>query len=281
MSQPHPPNRDQAALWNDASGRTWVEMQEVLDRILAPFAALLIEAASPAEGAAIVDIGCGAGATTIGMARHLGPASPCVGVDISGPLVAAARARAEAAGLDNVSFIEADAQTHPFEPGRFDAVISRFGVMFFDEPEAAFSNIRRAARPEGKLTFIAWRGPDANPFMTLAARTAAPFLPPSNAPGPDEPGQFAFADGDRVRRILAASGWLDIDLVPVDLPCTIAEADLLAYVTKLGPVGLALRDADESTRAHIADLLRVAFAPFVRDGVGGFTAGCWLVSARA
>jgi SAM-dependent methyltransferase len=281
MSQLNQPNRDQAALWNDAGGRTWVEMQEVLDRILAPFGARLVEEAFPGEGARVVDIGCGAGATTIAIARRLGPTGSCLGVDISAPLVAAARARAAAEDLDNVAFIEADAQTFPFEPGSFDAVISRFGVMFFDDPEAAFANLRRAARRDAKLTFIAWRGPADNPFMTLAARTAAPFLPDLPAPGPDEPGRFAFADRDRVRRILAASGWSDIDIVPVDVPCSLAEADFFAYVMKVGPVAMALGDVDESTRARITDLLRAAFTPFVRDGVGSFTGACWLVSARA
>ena len=281
MSRLDQPNRNQAALWNDAGGRIWVEMQDVLDRMLAPFGARLIEDAFPGEGAHVVDIGCGAGATTIDMARRLGPAGSCLGVDISGPLVAAARERAAAEALDNVAFVEADAQTCSFEPGRFDAVISRFGVMFFDDPEAAFANIKRAARRGAKLTFIAWRGPAENPFMTLAERTAAPFLPPSPAPGPDEPGRFSFADPDRVRRILAASGWSDIDIVPVDVPCSIAEADFFAYVTKVAPAGLALKDADEATRARLADLLRAAFAPFVRDGVGSFTGACWLVSARA
>lgn len=281
MSEPDQPNRDQAALWNDASGRTWVEMQEVLDRILAPFAERLIQAASPGEGARVADIGCGAGATTLAVARRVGPAGACLGVDISGPLVAAARARAAAEALDNVAFVQADAQTHPFDAGGFDAVISRFGVMFFDDPEAAFANIRRAARPDARLTFIAWRGPTDNPFLTLAARTAAPYLPPLPAADPDAPGQFAFADGERVRRILEASGWSDVDVAPLDVPCTIAEADLFPYVTKLGPVGAALRDADEATRARITDLLRDTFAPLVRDGASSFTAACWLVTARA
>jgi SAM-dependent methyltransferase len=280
MPHPDQPNRDQAALWNDAGGRIWVEMQDVLDRILAPFAARLIDEAFPGEGAHVLDVGCGAGATTIGMARRVGPAGTCTGVDISAPLVEAARARAAAEGVRNASFIHADAQTSPFEPGSFDAIISRFGVMFFDDPEAAFANLRRAARREAKLTFIAWRGPADNPFLTLAARTAAPVLS-LPVPGPDEPGQFAFADGERVRRILTASGWSDVGIEPIDLPCILPEADLSAYVTKLGPVGQALRNADEPTRARITDLLHDAFAPLVHDGVCSFTAACWLATARA
>jgi SAM-dependent methyltransferase len=281
MSQPHPPNLDQAALWNDASGRAWVELQHVTDGTLAAFEARLVEEAFPGEGSHVADIGCGAGATTIAMARRVAPAGSCVGVDISAPLVAAARARATGEELGNVTFIQADAQTHAFEPGRFDAIISRFGVMFFDDPEAAFANLRQAARRGAALTFVAWRGPDENPFMTLAPRTAAPHLPPLPVPAPDEPGPFALADPDRVRRILDASGWTDVDIVPLDLPCTIAEADLLPYLTKMGPVGRVLGEADEATRARIVDVLLPAFAPFIRDGVARFTAASWLVRARA
>lgn len=281
MSPPEQPNRDQAALWNDAGGRAWVEMQDVLDRILAPLGARLMDESFPGEGAQVADIGCGAGATTLAMARRVGPGGSCLGVDISGPLVEAARARAAREGVENAAFTLADAQVHPFDAGHFDAIISRFGVMFFDDPEAAFANIRRSGRPGARLTFIAWRGPAENPFMTTAVRTAAPYLPPLPSPGPDEPGQFAFADPERVRRILAASGWSDAGIDPLDVPCSIDEADLSAYVTRMGPVGHALRDADEATRVRITELLHEAFAPFVRDGVAEFTAACWLVRARA
>jgi SAM-dependent methyltransferase len=281
MSAAEQSNRDQAALWNDAAGRTWVEMQEVLDRMLAPFEALLVREAFPGEGGRVLDVGCGAGATTRSMARRLGPRGRCVGVDISAPLVAAAEARAGAEGVTTATFVRADAQTHRFEPDGFDAVMSRFGVMFFDDPVAAFANLRSAARPTAPLTFVAWRGPADNPFMTTAARTAAPLLPELRAPDPDAPGQFAFADGEKVRRILDASSWTDADVRAIDVPCTVAEDDLLAYVTKLGPVGLALRDADEPTRARVTDALRAAFVPYVRDGAARFDAACWLVRARA
>lgn len=279
---PHaqPPNRDQSALWNDASGRVWVEMQPVLDRVLAPFAARLVEEAFPGEGGRVLDVGCGAGATTLAMGRRLGSSGLCVGVDISAPLVALAEARAAAEGLSSVAFVHADVQTHGFEPHRFDAVLSRFGVMFFDDPEAAFANLGRAARPGAKLSFVAWRSPDENPFMTTAARAAAPLLRELPVPAPDAPGPFGLANAERTRRILDASGWTDIDVRPIDVASDVAEGDLLAYVTKLGPVGRALRDADEPTRAATAAAVRAAYDPYVRNGAARFTAACWLVGAR-
>lgn len=281
MSLTEAPNRDQAALWNDAGGKTWVEMQALLDRMLQPFEQRLVADAFPGEGRHVLDIGCGAGATTLAMARRLGPRGLALGVDISGPLVAAAQARAEAEGLEQARFVMGDAQTFRFDRAAFDAVISRFGVMFFDDPEAAFANIRGALRPEGRLTFVAWRSPQENPFMMTAAAAAAPFLPAMTPPQPNAPGQFAFADGERVRRILEASGWRGADIRPIDVPGEVAEADLMTYVLKLGPAGLALRDADEGTKAKVGEALEAAFRPYVRDGAARFTSACWLVTATA
>ncbi|MBI1198218.1 MAG: methyltransferase domain-containing protein [Phenylobacterium sp.] len=281
MTADQAPNQQQAELWNTASGPIWVEMQGVLDRMLAPFEARLTAQAFPGEGRRVLDIGCGAGATTLAMARRLGPRGFAQGVDISGSLVAAARDRAAAEGLANADFVEADAQTHAFERAGFDAVISRFGVMFFADPEAAFANIRRGVRQGGRLTFVAWRSPLENSFMTAAAAAVAPILGPPKAPEPGAPGQFAFADGERVRAILEASGWRGVEVAPLDERCAVAEAELLAYALNLGPVGLALREADEATRRKAAELLDAAFAPFVEHGTARFTAACWLVTATA
>jgi SAM-dependent methyltransferase len=274
-------NRDQATLWNEGAGRAWVEMQSVLDEMLAPFNELLIEHALNNETGRILDVGCGAGSSTLSVARRLRQGGLCLGVDISAALIAVAKQRAidEAAG--QAAFVQADAQTHAFEPDSFDAVISRFGVMFFDDPQAAFVNIRRATRSDAILTFVAWRSPAENPFMTTAPRAAAPFLPSLRTPDPNAPGPFGLADADRVQRILAVSGWKSIDIRPIDVPIRMAEQDLLPYLTRMGPVGLALKDVDEQTRAQAAAAIRAASEPFVRDGAVRFAAACWLVTARA
>lgn len=272
-------NQDQIALWNEASGRSWVELQGVLDRLLAPFGTLVVNEAFPGKGGRVLDVGCGAGATTLTMAKRLGPTGRCVGVDISGPLLTAATASATAELIGTATFIQADAQTYAFEPDSFDAVISRFGVMFFDDSEAAFTNIRRAVTNTGKLAFVAWRSPAENPFMTTARRAAEPLLPNLPTPDPTAPGQFAFADGERVRRILERSGWNDIAVSPVDVEGVIAERDLLAYVTKLGPVGVALREADDATRARVTQVVHEAFGSYIQNGMARFTMACWLVKA--
>lgn len=275
------PNRDQAELWNKGSGEAWVEMQALLDRILEPFGRLVVDAGYPGAGGHVLDIGCGCGATTLAMARRVGRSGQCVGLDISHPLIAAARKRAVAEGRTNASFVEGDAQVHALEQGRYDAVISRFGVMFFDDPVAAFANIRRSARAGARLAFVAWRSPAENAFMTTAVRAAAPFLPPMPPTNPEAPGQFAFADKSRVTSILEASGWSAVELQRADVACQVSEDDLMTYVTRLGPVGNALREADEPTAEKVAAVLRQAFAPFVDAGFARFTAACWLATARA
>jgi len=281
MPQSAQPNTQQAALWNDVSGKAWVEMQPILDGVLAPFERLVVDAGYPGEGGKVLDIGCGAGATTLAMARRVGNDGRCLGLDISRPLVALATERARLEEVANTSFEVGDAQAYAFESGCFDTVISRFGVMFFDDPVAAFMNIRQAARRGGKLAFVAWRSPVENDFMTTAARAAAPFLPPAPLPDPEAPGQFAFADGARVKRILEASGWSSIKIEQADVPCQIAEGDLMRYATRLGPVGAALRQVDQVTAEKITTVLPAAFAPFMEDGKARFNAACWLATAVA
>jgi len=281
MPQSAQPNTQQAALWNDVSGKAWVEMQPILDGVLAPFERLVVDAGYPGEGGKVLDIGCGAGATTLAMARRVGNDGRCLGLDISRPLVALATERARLEEVANTSFEVGDAQAYAFESGCFDTVISRFGVMFFDDPVAAFMNIRQAARRGGKLAFVAWRSPVENDFMTTAARAAAPFLPPAPLPDPEAPGQFAFADGARVKRILEASGWSSIKIEQADVLCQIAEGDLMRYATRLGPVGAALRQVDQVTAEKITTVLPAAFAPFMEDGKARFNAACWLATAVA
>lgn len=191
---------DQAARWNRPGGNAWVEMQAVLDEMFRPFEDLLVDAVSAGHGSRVLDVGCGTGGITLAVARRLAPAGRCLGVDISEPVIAAARARAEQEGTP-ASFVRADAQDHAFEPASFDFVISRFGVMFFNDSVRAFENLRHASTDEGRLRFVAWRAPAENPFMTTAERAAAPLLPDLPARRPDGPG----SSPSRIRRKSAAS----------------------------------------------------------------------------
>jgi SAM-dependent methyltransferase len=278
MPATHETDREQTALWNGAAGHAWVDAQALLDRVFTPFEHLLVEAVAGSE--AVLDVGCGAGGTTLAIARHLAPHGRALGIDISAPMIAAARARAEHEGVP-AEFIRADAQVHGFEPAGVDAIVSRFGVMFFADPTAAFGNLRRAARPGASLRVIAWRAAGENPFMTTAERAAAPLLPNLPPRQPDAPGQFAFADAGRVGAILDGSGWTGVDIQPIDVACTLPETALVPYLTRLGPVGLALQGADADTRARVVDTVRPAFDPYVHGAEVRFTAACWLIDASA
>lgn len=271
---------EQARLWNGPAGNAWVDAQQTLDQLFRPLEKLLVETACAAPAGRVLDVGCGTGGTTLAIARALGSGAECTGIDISEPMIAAARSRAAREDLPT-HFICANAQTHAFEPASFDSIVSRLGVMFFDDPVRAFAKLRHAAKDSAGLSFIAWRSTAENPFMTTAERAAAPLLPnlPPRVPG--APGQFAFADRERMQAILEESGWSGIDIQPVDLPCTMPEKDLLGYLSRLGPVGIALLQTDEKTRARVIDTVRAAFEPYVHGDEVRLTAACWLVKGRA
>ncbi len=271
---------DQFDRWNGSAGRAWVDARDVLDGMFQRVEDLLVGSIGMADGAQVLDVGCGTGATTLAVARRLGPAGGATGIDLSAPMVAAARERAGREHAE-VTFLCADVQEHAFAPATFDAIISRFGVMFFGEPVRAFTALRRAARDAAELRFVAWRRPEENPFMTTAELAAAPFLPPLPAREPDAPGQFAFADPRRVSRILEESGWNEIEVRPVDLECVFPEPALMEYITRFGPVGMVLNDLGERERAPIVKAIRAAFERYVQGAEVRYTAACWLVRARA
>jgi SAM-dependent methyltransferase len=227
-----------------------------------------------------LDVGCGTGSTTLAVARLLGAKGHAIGIDISEAMIAAARARAAREGA-SASFVRANAQIHEFEPTSFDLILSRFGVMFFDDPVRAFANLRRAAKDGARLRCVAWRSADENPFMTTAEQAAAPLLPNLPIRRPDAPGQFAFADRRRVYSILEESGWTGIEIQRIDVPCAMPESRLVDYLTRLGPVGAALQEADEHTRARVIEAVRPAFDPFVHGTEVRFTAACWMIGARS
>lgn len=274
-------NQGQAANWNEVAGPIWVEMQPVLDELFAPLEPILLDVAFPGAGGRVVDIGCGAGATTMAMASRVGTGGACLGLDISAPLVDLAASRAADRGIANTTFVVGDAQTHRFEPATFAAAMSRFGVMFFDDPVAAFANIRSGVVAGGKLAALAWRSPRDNPFMTAATRAARPYLSDLPSFEPNAPGQFGFADENYVRSVLDQSGWRSVAIRPVDVECTMPLASLDAYIMNMGPVGAALRKLEPAQFDEVAPVVRNAFAPYVVGDRVRFTIACWLVTASA
>jgi SAM-dependent methyltransferase len=275
-----PQTIDQNALWNGPAAEAWIEGRELLDRLLKPFEDLLVEAVIARGTRQVFDVGCGTGATTLAVARALGSRGDVTGIDLSAPMIEVARSRA-AREKSTARFICADVQSHDFAPLSVDSFISRFGVMFFEDPVRAFTHMRAAAAARATLDLITWRSAAENPFMTTAERAAAPLLPDLPPRRADGPGQFAFADAELVRGILIASGWRDVDLEPLDIPCVMPVQHLDDYVTRLGPVGLALQRVDAATRAAVTGAVRAAFQPYVIGDEVRFTAACWMIRADA
>jgi SAM-dependent methyltransferase len=278
--RPITPAEEQRTLWNGTAGSAWIDAQALLDGMFQPLQDLMVDTVRVTSAQRVLDVGCGTGSTTLAIARRLGARGQSTGIDISAPMIDVARMRARQQS-PAAEFIVADAQTHDFEAGSFDAVVSRFGVMFFADFVAAFSNLRRSVRASGGLHVIVWRAAAENPFMTVAERAAAPLLPDIPPRRPDAPGQFALADASRVRGTLEASGWTAIDLQAIDIECAFPEKELVPYMTRLGPLGMVLKDADEATRRRVIDVVRPAFDPFVRGAEVRFNAACWHIHAEA
>jgi SAM-dependent methyltransferase len=281
---PTGPNAEQITYWNQVSAEKWIRYEELLDRQLAPFGERAIERARLRSADRALDVGCGCGATTLAVARIVGSGGSVLGVDISTPMLERARRRAADAGLDQARFANADAQTHSFAPAGFDVVCSRFGVMFFSDAERAFTNLHRAQRAGGTLSFVCWQGLEVNPWMGVPMRAAAAEieLPPRSAP--DAPGPFSFADPERVRRILAGAGYGSIDVAPHDEELSVGGGTLdgaADFLVQMGPTGNALRAAPAEVRPRVVAAVRRSLEPY--DGPNGVRLrfAVWLVAATA
>lgn len=272
-------NAAQAEYWNEAAGPVWAALQEKLDTQLAPLGERAVTTLAPQAGEAILDIGCGCGQTTWRLAKIAGPAGRVVGVDISTPMLAVARGRA--GDRPGPEFRELDAQTGDLGAGAFDAAFSRFGVMFFADPAAAFANIRGALKPGGRLAFVCWRPMGENPMFTAPGEAGAAFLPPPEPSDPAAPGPFAFADSERVRSILRAAGFQDIAIAPLNAPIGGAELDgATDLALRVGPLASALREHPE-LEDRVRTAVRSRLTEFLTDGRVWFPAAVWIVTARS
>ena len=277
MKSPTEIAAEQQAYWNGRGGQTWLASYDRIQRSIGGFSNAALAAAKAQPGEKVLDIGCGTGSTTAELAKEVGPQGKVLGVDLSEVLVGAARLHK----ADNLRFEVGDVTTFPFDEAAFDLVFSRFGVMFFGDPVAAFRNLRRALRPNGRLVFLCWRTVMENPWVHVPLRAAEPHLPPAERPGPEEPGPFAFGDRARVERILKEAGFGTPTFRTLDqqspLGPSIAEA--VENMGKMGPLARRFADASPEqiakARAAIAEALKPHAGP---DGVrlGG---ACWLVSA--
>ncbi|GAA4303060.1 SAM-dependent methyltransferase [Actinomadura luteofluorescens] len=268
-------NVQQAEAWNGWEGTAWAENASRYDAMMGGFNQPLLELAAIGEDETVLDIGCGTGQLTLLAARR---AARAVGVDISDPMLARARADAAEQGIGNARFDQADAQAHPFEEGGFDVVVSRGGVMFFSDPAAAFANIARALRPGGRMVFIVPQagGPDSE-----YAKATAALAPLMRRPSPAARGMGSLSDPDRIRQVLHEAGLTDVTASPVQAPMDYGTdaADAADFVLGQGPVRYNLQDVDQSAITGVRQELQAALTAYeTPDGVR-IRGSVWLVSA--
>lgn len=246
----------QLADWRGQSGERWVAYQARLDAMMAVFGQAAIEAAAPVTGEGVLDVGCGAGASSLDLAGHVGAWGHVLGVDISGPLID--RARALAPQDTPAVFQVADASSAELPEGTFDILFSRFGVMFFDDPTAAFAHMRRALKPGARVAFVCWRGMAENDWVRLPIGAMKSILPPMTPPHPEAPGAFSF--GDQARDA--------------------ALDEAVAMTLEVGPLARALADQTDDIRARAAAAIRAAFAGCPGERSVMINGATWIVTAR-
>ena len=276
----------QVADWNGQSGERWIANQARLDAMLSVFGQAAIEAAAPMTGERVLDVGCGAGASSLALAARVGARGQVLGVDISEPLIG--RACALAPQDKPVLFQVADASSAVLPEGAFDILFSRFGVMFFDDPTAAFAHMRRALRPGGRVAFVCWRSAAENDWVRLPMGALKGILAPSAPPDPEAPGPFSFGDRGRVSRILTAAGFADIAIAPFDASVPFGEGgtrdaaidDAVKMTLEVGPLSRALAGQPDDIRARASAAVRVAFAGLPGERSVMIDGAAWIVMAR-
>jgi SAM-dependent methyltransferase len=270
----------QAQFWNEAGGRMWVENIERTHALIGPLGDEIRRRAAAAPGEAVLDIGCGGGQNTVEIAAEVGAGGRVLGVDVSEMILDWARAQPNLP--DYVEFLCADAASHDFGAERFDLLFSRFGVMFFNDPSAAFANLRRSLKPGGRLAFLCWQAPQRNAWLSVPMGAIFEVMPPPEPqPDPRAPGPFAFADQEYVREILTGSGFREMGIESLELAMPMGPLDeAVDYMMRFGPAVEALAEATDAERAAVEAKIRDAFAPFVRDGIVTGPTATWVVTAR-
>lgn len=276
-------NTAQREYWNTVAGPRWVAAAAFVERRTQPVTDLLLTRSLVGPGEKVVEIGCGTGAATVPLAEAVGERGEVLGVDISDPMLTAARKRIAQSGRGNISLVQADAQTHGFEPGRFDLIASRFGVMFFVDPVAAFRNLAGAVRPDGRLCFACWAPLADNPHWVIPYEVAQrhlglPAPKPAHAPGP-----LAFSDPDYVRSVLGTAGFGGIEIYRETLDIVGASPEEEAeHACTRGPSGRLIdeKTPSEDLRRTIRREMAEAFAAEARGGALRLGATVFLVTAQ-
>ena len=263
-------------------GHAWVSQQAVISDVFTSVTSVSLVAAAAKQGEHVIDIGCGPGDTLLAFARAVSPSGDALGVDVSVPMLEFARHRAAEAGLANVTCALADATTYAFEPRRANLVYSRFGMMFFDDPIKAFTNIRSAMKMGGRLVFVCFRTMPESPWFRVPIEAARPHVPPQPPVDPLAPGMFSLAREDRLRGVLTEAGFREIALNATDVPIHGKDTtQSMAFITQVGPLPALLENASDEQRKRATEAARNALAAQIGADGRGLHVGLWLVSASA
>lgn len=278
------PNAQQIEYWNDSAAAKWVAQAPLLDAQLAPLGLAALERAAPRAGERVLDVGCGCGQTVLQLAERVGPGGRVFGIDVSQPMLARARERALELACENVEFAQGDAQTQPFPESSFDLVFSRFGVMFFSDPAAAFANLRRALRADGRIVFVCWQELGKNPWMQVPVEAALTCVPPPERAAPGAPGPFAFADAERVQGCLRTAGFRGTRVEALERPVLLGGGgtldDALGFLLQVGPMSALLKGAEPELRRRVRDAVERALGPYVSPEGVRLGSASWIVRAR-
>lgn len=277
--QVDPTNAEAAQAWNGYDGDQWVRWADLYDQAVRDYHRTFLDAAGIHGTDRVLDIGCGNGQTTRD-ASALAVDGEAVGVDLSEQLVENARRIAVAQGVDNATFIHADAQVYPFQPASYDVAMSRTGAMFFGDPVAAFSNVRRALRPGGRLTLLVWQALARNEWIAAFLDASTAGRPPQ-PPAADAPGPFSLADPDRVHAVLGAAGFSGIELADRREPMWFGQHTEEAYqfVTSLGLVRWMLGQLEDEHRSTARDALRHTIDQHATAEGVRYDSAAWIVTA--
>lgn len=282
MTNPVDVAAEQRAHWNGPGAEMWVQRQAQMDASLAPVSRATIALAAPRTGEHVLDIGCGTGDSCLALADLVGPGGHVTGLDISAPMLGLARTRAE--GRANISLRLEDAAAASLPAESFDLLFSRFGVMFFGDPVAAFTNMHRAMKPDGRLAFACWRPPANNPWVRIPLQAARPFLELDGPAPPGLPGQFSFGDANHVATILESAGFAAPSFSVFNLPMPMGKSldEAVGRMSTFGSLARAMEAAPEAQREKALAAIRAAVAPYAApDGFVAIQGSVWLVSARA
>jgi SAM-dependent methyltransferase len=274
-------HRDMVSYWNGPGGDRWTGESARTEKMLSRVADLLYPLARAIPGETVLDVGCGLGPTTVELARRVAPNGRAVGLDVSAKMVELARQRAK--GVANIEFIAADAATYRFDAPFADLLFSRFGVMFFGDPTAAFTNLRKALKPKGRMVFACWRRLSDNPWMLKPLLAAYEHVPKLPAAQPDEPGPFAFADQERVSQILTAAGFAAPRFTPIDLAFDIAGGQGMDAAVRqamtIGATSRALQDQPKNLVDAAAAAIRQTLTPYLKGQSVELPGAVWLVES--